>query len=69
MCIFQPAAFIPATNPQQNFYFIPQPLQPTAIHSVGKDIKDDTNGALSNEDPYQPPSYNQEGGSVVLQAL
>jgi hypothetical protein len=80
MCLFQPngtnGLFLPAANPQPNFYFIPQPLQPTAIHSSiggGKEIKDDTSGsptAASNEDPYQPPSYNQESnGSVVLQAL
>jgi hypothetical protein len=77
MCLFQPNAtnniFIPASAPQPNFYFIPQPLQPTAIHSsIGKEIKDDSSGGSpnANEDPYQPPSYNQESnGSVVLQAL
>jgi hypothetical protein len=62
-------AFIPAAAPQPNFYFIPQPLQPTAIHSVGKDIKDEGSPS-GNEDPYQPPSYNQDtNGTVVLQAL
>ncbi|KAI6174639.1 CXXC zinc finger domain protein [Aphelenchoides bicaudatus] len=68
MCLFPTGtAFLPATNPQPNFYFIPQPLQPTAIHPVGKDIKEDTG---NNEDPYQPPSYNQDtNGTVVLQAL